>query len=192
MINSILVSIQKPMDSWKTGVLSFPFGPLFSIAVWLVREIALTFWCCNYLHLNVFLLKGVQAAVPVMGFDFLKFFFPRGSGHNTSYLVVSGCHDLYSTALQRRAQLDQFWPDSHVWHQRGEVRRLGSWLLPVSSVWYLSTRSVATLGPGEESWGGSCCLFLIFLQCVSGQVPTMPCCPCSEEGEKANTWPFAS
>lgn len=33
---------------------------------------------------------------------------PRGSGHSRSYLVLSGCHDLYSTALQQRAQLDQF------------------------------------------------------------------------------------
>lgn len=68
----------------------------------------LPFGCYNCLYLNVSLLKVVQAAVPVRSFDFLEFFFLRGSGHSRSYLVVSGCHDLDSTALQWRAQLDQF------------------------------------------------------------------------------------
>lgn len=69
---------------------------------------ALMFWYHNCLYLNVSLLKVVKAAVPVTSFDFSEFFFPRGSGHSRSYLVVSGCHDLDSTTLQRRAQLDQF------------------------------------------------------------------------------------
>jgi len=39
--------------------------------------------------------------------------------------VTSSCHDLYSTSLQRGAQLDQHRADSHVWPQRGEVRCVG-------------------------------------------------------------------
>lgn len=71
-------------------------------------ETALPFWCYYCLYFNVSPIKVVQAAVPVRSFDFLEFFFLRGSGHSRSYLVVSGCHDLDSTTLQRRAQLDQF------------------------------------------------------------------------------------
>ncbi|XP_056215268.1 BCL-6 corepressor-like protein 1 isoform X2 [Falco biarmicus] len=51
---------------------------------------------------------------------------PRQSGPvspSKSRLVTSSCHDLYSTSLQWGAQLEQHRPDSHVWPQRGEVRR---------------------------------------------------------------------
>lgn len=66
------------MDSWKAGAPSSQFGPSFPIAVWLVRETALTFWCYNCLYLSVSLLKVVKAAVPVTSFDFFGVLFPQG------------------------------------------------------------------------------------------------------------------
>lgn len=54
--------------------------------------------------------------------------FGRQSGPwspSRSWRVRSSCHDLYSTSLQRGAQLDQHRADSHVWPQRGEVRCVG-------------------------------------------------------------------
>ena len=154
-----------------------------------MRETAFTFRCYDYLCLSVSLLKVVKQVV--QSFDLGGFFFLRGSGHSRSYLVVSGCHDLYSTALQQRAQLDQFWPDSHVWHQRGEVRRLGRWLLLASSERQLLTRGISR----SRARGGTlvryCGSFLIFLNDGAGMCewPALPCHPCSDEGEEANRWP---
>lgn len=110
------------VDYRKAGVIFSFFGPSFSTAGWLGRVITLAFRCRDYLNLSVSMEKVAKVAVLVLISNFLGIPFPRGSGRSRFYLAVSGCHDLYSTALQRRAQLDQFWPDSHVRPQRGEVK----------------------------------------------------------------------
>lgn len=75
-------------------------------------------------------LAGVTKPL-VYAFYFLFIFFfalCRQSGPSSPsrpWSVTSSCHDLYSTSLQRGAQLDQHRADSHVWPQRGEVRCVG-------------------------------------------------------------------
>lgn len=68
--------------------------------------------------------------LPSLWFTLFLFFFLlcRQSGPSSPsrpWSVTSSCHDLYSTSLQRGAQLDQHRADSHVWPQRGEVRCVG-------------------------------------------------------------------
>lgn len=76
-----------------------------------------------------------------------------------------------------------------MWHQRGEVRRLGRRLWPASSELSLLPGRVAMRGPEEEPWEGDCWLFLIFLRWAGAgrqEWPALPCRPCSDESEEAN------
>lgn len=153
MINSIFISILKPMDSWKAGAPSSQFGPSFPIAVWLVRETALTFWCYNYLYLSVPLLKVVKAAVPVTSFDFLGSF--SSGGVATAGPIWWWVAVMISTA--------PLYSGVHNWTSSDRIRMCGineerwggfQWVVPTHQ------RDSHT-----RVWGRGCWSFLIFLRC---------------------------